>query len=204
MSAEFVKWWLQTDFGKKKRLNWEVSRRADCWTGFQQVAHTKDGKPGVMCNRCRTVLTHSATSNTGNSSMQSHLEGPRCRQRITKKGNIQQPLSDAADGHVGAPLQAAASWHNHIEIVRKLLDKCALVNFECPMSDYFGSALVAAAERGNLEVVIMQSHNDHQIAKPALSLSEDSSCLYTRFQRSLFCSPSYCQLSLDQTRSQSQ
>ena len=42
MSAEFVKWWLQTDFGKKKRLNWEVSRRADCWTGFQQVAHTKD------------------------------------------------------------------------------------------------------------------------------------------------------------------
>lgn len=48
LSAEFVKWWLQTDFGKKKRLNWEVSRRADCWTGFQQVAHAKDRKPGVM------------------------------------------------------------------------------------------------------------------------------------------------------------
>jgi hypothetical protein len=95
MSAEFVNWWLQTDFGKKKRLNWEVSRRADCWTGFQQVAHTKDGKPGVMCNRCRTVLTHPATNHTGNSSMQKHLDGPRCRQRITKKGNIQQLLSDA-------------------------------------------------------------------------------------------------------------
>ena len=95
MSAEFVKWWLQTDFGKKKRLNWEVSRRADCWTGFQQVAHTKDGKPGVMCNRCRTVLTYPATNHTGNSSMQKYLDGLRCRQRITKKGNIQQLLSDA-------------------------------------------------------------------------------------------------------------
>lgn len=95
MSAEFIKWWLQTDFGKKKRLNWEVSRRADCWTGFQQVAHAKDGKPGVICNRCRTVLTHPATNHTGNSSMQKHLDGPRCRQRIVKKGNIQQLLSNA-------------------------------------------------------------------------------------------------------------
>ncbi|KAJ5556553.1 hypothetical protein N7494_000468 [Penicillium frequentans] len=95
MSAEFVKWWLRTDFGKKKRLNWEVSRRADCWTGFQQVAHAKDGKPGVICNRCRTVLSHPATNHTGNSSMQKHLDGPKCRQRITKKGNIQQLLSDA-------------------------------------------------------------------------------------------------------------
>lgn len=95
LSAEFVKWWLQTDFGKKKRLNWEASRRADCWTGFQQVAHAKDRKPGVICNQCRTVLTHPATNHTGNSSMQKHLDGPRCQQRIAKKGNIQQLLSDA-------------------------------------------------------------------------------------------------------------
>lgn len=23
---DFVKWWLQTDFGKKKRIRWEISR----------------------------------------------------------------------------------------------------------------------------------------------------------------------------------
>ncbi|CAP87215.1 hypothetical protein PCH_Pc24g03070 [Penicillium rubens Wisconsin 54-1255] len=113
MSAEFVNWWLQTDFGKKKRLNWEVSRRADCWTGFQQVAHTKDGKPGVMCNRCRTVLTHPATNHTGNSSMQKHLDGPRCRQRITKKGNIQQLLSDAAERRP-APFFTQQTWEQKI------------------------------------------------------------------------------------------
>ncbi|KAJ6111212.1 hypothetical protein N7486_003447 [Penicillium sp. IBT 16267x] len=85
MTAEFVKWWLNTGY--------------KCWKGFQQVANAKDGKPGVMCNKCRTVLTHPATNHTGTSSMQKHLDGPRCRKQLPKKGtsSIQQLLSDAAE-----------------------------------------------------------------------------------------------------------
>lgn len=95
MTAEFIQWWLETDFGKKKRINWDMNRRAECWKGFQQIANAKDGKPGVICKRCRTILEHPSTNHTGTSSMQKHLDGLRCRQRIPKKGNIQQLLSDA-------------------------------------------------------------------------------------------------------------
>lgn len=100
MSAEFVQWWLHTNYGKSKRINWDISpgsRRAKCWERFQQVANTKDGKPGVICNHCRTVLAHPATNHTGTSTMQKHLDGPRCRQRLPKKGtgSIHQLLSDA-------------------------------------------------------------------------------------------------------------
>jgi hypothetical protein len=37
MTVEFVKWWLDTGYGKSKRINWDVSptnRRAECWKGF--------------------------------------------------------------------------------------------------------------------------------------------------------------------------
>lgn len=95
MTAEFIQWWLETDFGKKKRINWDMNRHAECWKGFQQIANAKDGKPGVICKRCRTILEHPSTNHTGTSSMQKHLDGLRCRQRIPKKGNIQQLLSDA-------------------------------------------------------------------------------------------------------------
>jgi hypothetical protein len=30
MTAEFIQWWLKTDFGKKKRINWDMNRRAEC------------------------------------------------------------------------------------------------------------------------------------------------------------------------------
>ena len=100
MSAEFVKWWLYTDYGKSKRINWDISpssRRAKCWEGFQQVANAKDRKPGVICNHCCTVLAHPATNHTGTSTIQKHLDRLRCRQRLPKKGtsSIYQLLSDA-------------------------------------------------------------------------------------------------------------
>jgi hypothetical protein len=104
MTKEFVVWWLKTGYGRSKQnLNWDTSptkRRADCWKGFQQVANTKDGKPGVMCKRCRTVLAHPATNHTGTSTMQKHLDGPRCRQRVPKQAlqgtsSIHRLLSDA-------------------------------------------------------------------------------------------------------------
>ncbi|KAJ5742120.1 hypothetical protein N7533_011529 [Penicillium manginii] len=113
MTAEFIQWWLETDFGKKKRINWDVNRRAECWKGFQQVANTKDGKPGVICKRCRTILEHPTTNHTGTSSMQKHLDGLRCRQRIPKKGNIQQLLSDAAERRP-APTFTQQIWEQKI------------------------------------------------------------------------------------------
>ncbi|KAJ5767427.1 hypothetical protein N7533_000010, partial [Penicillium manginii] len=113
MTAEFIQWWLETDFGKKKRINWDVNRRAECWKGFQQVANTKDGKPGVICKRCRTILEHPTTNHTGTSLMQKHLDGLRCRQRIPKKGNIQQLLSDAAERRP-APTFTQQIWEQKI------------------------------------------------------------------------------------------
>ncbi|CAG8209145.1 unnamed protein product [Penicillium salamii] len=104
MSAEFVQWWLHTNYGKSKRINWDISpgsRCAKCWEGFHQVANAKDGKPGVMCNHCCTVLAHPATNHTGTSTMQKHLDGPRCRQRLLEKGNgsIHQLLSNAVSSN---------------------------------------------------------------------------------------------------------
>ena len=88
MIKEFVDWWLKTGYSRSKQnLNWDISptkRRADCWKGFQQVVNTKDGKLGVMCKRCRTVLAYLTTNHTGTSTIQKHLDGPRCRQRVPK------------------------------------------------------------------------------------------------------------------------
>ncbi|KAJ6020006.1 hypothetical protein N7522_000081 [Penicillium canescens] len=47
----------------------------------------------------------------------------------------------------------AASWHNHIGIVKLLLANSASVNSQYGVSDDFRSPLAAAAERGNLQVV---------------------------------------------------
>lgn len=94
MSKEFVEWWLQTDYGRKKRINWDGRHHATCWEGFDQVANTKDGKPGVMCKRCRTVLEHPASAHSGTSSMNKHLKGPQC-QRGTGKPSIQKLLVQA-------------------------------------------------------------------------------------------------------------
>ncbi|OQD75560.1 hypothetical protein PENANT_c151G07083, partial [Penicillium antarcticum] len=95
MTAEFIQWWLETDFG------------------FEQVANAKDGKPGVICKRCRTILEHPSTNHTGTSSMQKHLDGLRCRQRIPKRGNIQQLLSDAAERRP-APTFTQQIWEQKI------------------------------------------------------------------------------------------
>lgn len=94
MSKEFVAWWLQTDFGSEKRINWDAKHQAACREGFQQVANTKDGKPGVICIRCRKVLDHPATGHTGTSSMNKHLKGPQC-QKGTVKPSIHKLLVQA-------------------------------------------------------------------------------------------------------------
>lgn len=84
----FVAWWLETDFGKKKRIHWDGRRHAKCWEQFEQVAHGKTGKLGVMCTHCRAVLDHPAAGHTGTSSMNKHINGPGCRKSTGKKTNI--------------------------------------------------------------------------------------------------------------------
>lgn len=76
ISKEFVTWWLQIDYGRKKRINWDGKHQATCWNSFDQVAHTKDGKPSVIYTRYRKVLDHPATGYTSTSSMHKHLKGP--------------------------------------------------------------------------------------------------------------------------------
>lgn len=94
MSKEFVTWWLQTDFGRNKRINWDGKHHASCWESFEQVANAKDGKPSVICTRCRKVLDHPATGNIGTSSMNKHLKGPQC-QKGTGKPSIHKLLVQA-------------------------------------------------------------------------------------------------------------
>lgn len=92
---EFINWWLQTDFGKKKHIRWDTKHHAECWKHFEQVADGKTGKPGVMCTHCNSVLEHPTAGHTGTSSMNKHISGPNCRKSSTKKLNIQQAMQHA-------------------------------------------------------------------------------------------------------------
>jgi hypothetical protein len=84
----FVAWWLETDFGKKKCIHWDGRHHAKCWEQFEQVAHGKTGKPGVMCTHYRAVLDHPASGHTGTSSMNKHINGPGCRKSTGRTTNI--------------------------------------------------------------------------------------------------------------------
>jgi hypothetical protein len=98
MGNEFVKWWLQTDFGKKKQISWDAKRAAHCWKNFDQVAFEKDGKPGVMCHQCRKVLDHPGWAHSRTSSMNKHYNGINCRKgasAVGKKPNIKLALEHA-------------------------------------------------------------------------------------------------------------
>jgi hypothetical protein len=90
---EFVKWWLQTDFGKKKRIRWETSRhQSDIWQYFEQVAASGDGAPKIMCKRCHKVLEHPQISRNGTSTMRTHIKGVTCQQTMGNKGALKQDI----------------------------------------------------------------------------------------------------------------
>ena len=90
----FVAWWLGTDYGTKKRINWDTRHQSDCWKQFDQVAEVKTGRPAVMCNQCIAVLDHPANSRHGTSSMNKHMKGVNCR-KASRKPNIKQALNHA-------------------------------------------------------------------------------------------------------------
>jgi hypothetical protein len=84
---DWVDWWLQTDFGRKSKINWDSTRHAEIWGHYHQVAHSIDGAPKVMCQRCGAILEHPYTVNSktkgkiqyhGTSTMQKHLKTAGC------------------------------------------------------------------------------------------------------------------------------
>lgn len=91
---DFVVWWLETEFGKRKRLNWGGNRTAACWEQFDQVANAKTGKPGVKCRQCQKVLDHPASGRYGTTALNRHLAGPTCRKSTSQKANIKGLLAN--------------------------------------------------------------------------------------------------------------
>lgn len=91
--AEWVDWWLQTDYGRRSKIKWDSTRHTAIWEHFDQVAHSADGAPKVMCRRCAKILEHPYTTHTnaegkdqyhGTSTMTKHLKTMSCRN--TKDG----------------------------------------------------------------------------------------------------------------------
>ncbi|RJE18368.1 hypothetical protein PHISCL_09299 [Aspergillus sclerotialis] len=75
---DFVRWWLQTDFGQKKPIRWDSRHQSEIWTHFDQVATAKDGTPKVMCKRCKRVFDHLQFGN-GTSAMLKYMKGRGCQ-----------------------------------------------------------------------------------------------------------------------------
>lgn len=93
----FVTWWLQTDFGRKKRIRWDARHQSEVWKHFEQVAHSTDGEPKVMCKRCGKLMDHPQASRNGTSTMMKHFKGMGCQnstKQAARQPNIKQLMKD--------------------------------------------------------------------------------------------------------------
>lgn len=90
---DYVQWWLQTDFGRKKKIRWDARHQAEVWKQFEQVANANNGAPKVICKQCKAVLDHPGIGN-GTSAMIKHTKGQGC-QRSGKPGDIKQFMRNA-------------------------------------------------------------------------------------------------------------
>ena len=94
-SDDFVRWWLQTDCGRKRRIRWDSKHQSEAWNSFEQVASGTDGAPKIMCKRCAQILEHPQTicertgTRHGTSTMSKHLKGAGCRKAIGKQAQKQ-------------------------------------------------------------------------------------------------------------------
>lgn len=74
MNDDFCEWWLETDFGARRKRNiFENKRTTECWKHFHQVAAISDGTPKVMCKTCNHILNHPTNSHCGTSLMNKHF-----------------------------------------------------------------------------------------------------------------------------------
>jgi hypothetical protein len=98
IKQEYVVWWILTTYGSKKKIQWDAKRDADCWKNYDQVAHEKDEKPGIMCYNYRKVLDHPRWANHGTSSMNKHYMKFNCQKAAKntgKKLNIKLTMEHA-------------------------------------------------------------------------------------------------------------
>jgi hypothetical protein len=86
---DWVEWWLQTDYGGKSNIHWDSNHQSDAWNYFDQVAHSTNGAPKVMCKRCGVVLEHpnslvsgSKGQRQGTSTMTKHLKTASCKRAL--------------------------------------------------------------------------------------------------------------------------
>lgn len=95
---EFVKWWLQTDFGAnpecRKKIRWDAKRKkSETWSHFNQVAHYITGEPKVLCQRCKQIMPHPLHTGQGTTSMGRHFAGKTCQGAAgSHQQDIQQSL----------------------------------------------------------------------------------------------------------------
>ncbi|QKX61420.1 uncharacterized protein TRUGW13939_08568 [Talaromyces rugulosus] len=109
---EFIDWWLQTDYGRKRKINWDSHRHTVIWNSYNQVAEGVDGTPKVMCKRCGKILEHpySLSLNSsgkaqyhGTSTIQKHLKTAGClRSEKGKKAEITKFLQK--EGEISADI----------------------------------------------------------------------------------------------------
>jgi hypothetical protein len=94
--TEWVEWWLQTDYGRKSKINWDASHGTQIWENFDQVASAQDGTPKIMCRRCAKILEHPYTLRVnldgrsqyhGTSGMSKHWKSNAC---VRYKGTERQ------------------------------------------------------------------------------------------------------------------
>jgi hypothetical protein len=106
----WVDWWLQTDFGRKSKINWDSTRHAEIWVHYHQVAHSVDGAPKVMCQCCGAILEHPYTVNPktkgkiqyhGTSTMQKHLKTAGCiKSERGKRAEITEFLKNSVCSYI--------------------------------------------------------------------------------------------------------
>jgi hypothetical protein len=90
---DWVQWWIETDFGRKSKVVWDLNRSSDLWQEYNQVASIKDGMPKVMCKRCGTILEHPMNSlptkgYQGTSTIKKHLGTANCIRAGQGKGGL--------------------------------------------------------------------------------------------------------------------
>jgi hypothetical protein len=56
--TEWVDWWLQTDYGQKRKMHWDIEYSAKIWKDFEQVTQITDSLPKVIYKRCCKILEH--------------------------------------------------------------------------------------------------------------------------------------------------
>lgn len=81
---DFIKWWLQTDFGTnpeyRKKVRWGAKRKkSETWSHFDQVAHYITSEAKVLCQRCKQIMSHLLHAGQGTTSMGRHFAGKTCQ-----------------------------------------------------------------------------------------------------------------------------